>query len=115
MNSPLNPVCVAVLVALTPVTRAGENPSAASDDVPAVPTFHAPVAMKAAGQPVRVEEPGYAAPAWHDVDGDGRADLVVGQFAKGKMAVYRGIEGGQLAERTWLQADGKVAEIPGVW
>lgn len=76
--------------------------------------FEAPVRVKAAGQYVKVESPGYAAPCWTDVNGDKRGDLVVGQFNKGKMKVYLGSDGG-LTEGRWLRAGGKVAEVPGVW
>ena len=79
------------------------------------PQFDAPVQMKAAGQVVRVEAPGYASPCWADVDGDGKKDLVVGQFSKGKMKVYRNLGEGKLAEGEWLQAEGSTAEVPGVW
>lgn len=75
----------------------------------------APVRVEAAGKPISVEEPGYASPCWHDVDGDGRADLVVGQYADGKMMVYRSTEDGKFAKGEWLQADGKVAMVPGIW
>jgi len=77
--------------------------------------FHPPVRLKADGVPVRVEAPGYAAPCWADVDGDGKMDLLVGQFAKGKIQVFKGLGGGKLAGGAWLQAEGNVAEVPGVW
>ena len=77
--------------------------------------FEPPVRMKAGGPAVRVEPPGYASPCWADVDGDGKKDLVVGQFNKGKMRVFKNLGDGKLAAGVWLQADGKVAEIPGVW
>ena len=77
--------------------------------------FSEPVRLKAAGEYVRVESPGYACPAWEDVNGDGRKDLVVGQFAGGKMMVYRSNEDGTLAAGEWLWAGGEVAEVPGVW
>ena len=76
--------------------------------------YEAPVRMKAAGEYVKVEAPGYAAPCWTDVNGDQRGDLVVGQFNKGKVKVYQGSENG-LTEGQWLRAGGKVAEVPGVW
>lgn len=81
----------------------------------AAPLFHAPTRMQAAGAAVKVEAPGFAAPCWHDLDGDGRHDLIVGQFADGKMRVYRGGERGALQQGTWLQAEGKDAVVPGVW
>jgi len=81
----------------------------------AAPQFAAPVRLRAGDRFVQVDEPGYAAPCWHDVDGDGAKDLVVGQFADGKIKVYRNLGGGKLAAGTWLEAGGKVAEVPGVW
>ena len=77
--------------------------------------FHPPVRLTADGVPVRVESPGFACPCWADVDGDGKADLLVGQFAKGKVQVFKGLGGAKFAKGTWLQAEGSVAEVPGVW
>jgi hypothetical protein len=79
------------------------------------PSFTAPVRLKAGEAIIRVAEPGYAAPCWHDVDGDGKKDLVVGQFDDGRIKVYRGLGGGQLAAGEWLRAGGEIAEVPGVW
>ena len=77
--------------------------------------FHPPTRLEANGAPVRVEGPGYACPCWADLDGDGKKDLLVGQFHGGKIRVYRNLGDGKLAEGDWLKADGAVAEIPGVW
>ena len=77
--------------------------------------FEPPVRLKAGGVPIRVESPGYASPCWVDVDGDGKKDLVVGQFNKGKLKVYKNLGNGKFAEGVWLQAGGAVAEVPGVW
>ena len=81
----------------------------------AEPRFHPPVLLKAGGAPIRVEAPGYAAPCLADVDRDGKMDLLVGQFRQGKIQVFKGLGGGKFAKGTWLQADGKAAEVPGVW
>lgn len=77
--------------------------------------FAAPVRLKVGDKYIRVESPGYASPTWVDIDGDGKKDLVVGQFSGGKMKIYRNLGEGKLAEGKWLQAGGKDAEVPGVW
>jgi hypothetical protein len=71
--------------------------------------------MKADGVAVRVESPGYAAPCWADVDGDGKNDLLVGQFHQGKIRVFKNLGEGKFASGVWLKAEGQVAEVPGVW
>jgi hypothetical protein len=81
----------------------------------AEPRFHPPVRLTAGGVPIRVEPPGYAAPCLADVGGDGKMDLLVGQFRQGKIQVFKGLGGGKFAKGTWLQAAGKAAEVPGVW
>jgi hypothetical protein len=77
--------------------------------------FQPPVRLEADGVPVRVESPGYAAPCWADIDGDGKKDLLVGQFNQGKICVYKNLGDGKLAAAQWLKAAGAVAEVPGVW
>jgi hypothetical protein len=77
--------------------------------------FQAPVRMMADGVAVRVESPGYAAPCWADIDGDGKKDLLVGQFSKGNIRVFKNLGAEKLAAGEWLEAGGTVAEIPGVW
>ena len=77
--------------------------------------FHPPVRVQVAGADLKVEAPGYAAPCRHDVDGDGRRDLVVGQFAGGRIQVFRARADGALERGEWLRAGGDVAEVPGVW
>jgi len=78
-------------------------------------TFENPIRLEGGGEPVRVESPGYAAPCWADIDGDGLKDLLVGQFMNGKIRVFKNRGDGKLAAGEWLQADGKVAKVPGVW
>jgi FG-GAP-like repeat len=77
--------------------------------------FQPPTRFMADGVPVRVDNPGWACPCWADMDGDGKKDLLVGQFNGGKIRVYKNLGDGKLAAGDWLKADGAVAEIPGVW
>ncbi len=77
--------------------------------------FAAPVRLKAGGVPIRVEAPGFAAPCLADLNGDGKPDLLVGQFNQGKIRVYKGLGGAEFAPGDWLRAEGQVAEVPGVW
>ena len=77
--------------------------------------FADPVRVEAGGKAVRTDSPGYAAPCWADFDGDGKKDLLVGQFAGGKINVYKNLGDGKLAAGDWLQVQGKAAIIPGVW
>jgi hypothetical protein len=37
------------------------------------------------------------------------------QFHPPVRQVFKGLGGGKFAKGTWLQADGKAAEVPGVW
>jgi hypothetical protein len=64
---------------------------------------------------IRVEAPGYACPCLADLDGDGKPELLVGQFNKGKIQVFKHLGGTKFAKGSWLQAEGKDAEVPGVW
>jgi hypothetical protein len=77
--------------------------------------FAPPVLLKADGVAIRVEAPGYACPCWVDIDRDGKKDLVVGQFRDGKMRSFKNLGDGKFAAGEWLKAEGKVAEVPGVW
>jgi hypothetical protein len=80
--------------------------------------FEKPVILMAGGEPVKVASPGYACPSWADWDGDGKKDLLVGQFSKGLITVYKN-EGGEgipkLAKGEPLLTGKKPAEVPGVW
>lgn len=77
--------------------------------------FHSPTRMTAENGVIRVESPGYAAPCFADIDGDGRKDLLVGQFNDGKIQVYKSRGDGKFAAGEWLEAEGAIAEVPGVW
>lgn len=81
--------------------------------------FEKPIRLKAGGEFVRVEGPGYAAPCLADIDRDGKADLLVGQFNKGKIRVFKGEHPVsseiKFAAGDWLKIGGEIVEVPGVW
>jgi hypothetical protein len=74
-----------------------------------------PVQILAGGQPIDVEI-GHAAPFFADFNGDGKSDLLVGQFGDGKLRIYTNAGtreqpkfGGQF---TWFQADRQEGKVP---
>ena len=77
--------------------------------------FEPPVRLKAGQAAIRVENPGYAAPCWTDINGDGKQHLLVGQFSGGKIQVFKYLGDEKFAAGAWLQAEGKEAQVPGVW
>jgi hypothetical protein len=77
--------------------------------------FEKPVRLKGGDAFMRVEGPGWAAPCVADIDRDGKPDLLVGQFNKGKIRVYKGHGDLKFGPGEWLKAAGEVAEVPGVW
>ena len=80
--------------------------------------FAQPMMLKAGGAPIQVEAPGYACPSWADWDGDGKKDLLVGQFSQGKIHFFKN-EGNdsapQFKKGEFLLTGNKPAEVPGVW
>ena len=91
------------------------GPSLAAADF----SFAQPRQLNGGDKAIEVESPGYAAPSLADLNGDGVADLLVGQFRDGKIGFYKGSKGenGKLSfgAHEWLQAGGEIAKIPGVW
>ena len=79
------------------------------------PEFEAPVRLQAAGQPIFIDEPGYATPTWMDFTGDGREDLLVGQFDHGKIQIFERKPDGTFMAGRWLEAGGEIAQVPDVW
>jgi hypothetical protein len=72
-----------------------------------------PVLVMAGGKPIDVD--GYAAPFVGDFDGDGKNDLLVGQYVYGKLRIYRNV--GTNAEPKfdgfeWFTVDGLPACVP---
>jgi hypothetical protein len=73
-----------------------------------------PVRLESDGQPIDTEI-GHATPALYDWDGDGKRDLLVGQFGGGRMKILRNIgttQAPKFAAQQWFEADGKVVTTP---
>ena len=73
------------------------------------PVFDAPVAIEANGTPINVGTGGNASPFMIDWNGDGKQDLLLGQYLSGKVRFYENI-GENFApvfgDFVYLQADG---------
>jgi hypothetical protein len=88
------------------------------DDTVAPPKrewFAPPVRIEADGKPIDHGAAwGHCGPTLHDLDGDGLADLVVGDFS-GRFTVYKNV-GTKLEPRfasgVLLKADGEQAHVP---
>jgi hypothetical protein len=64
--------------------------------------------------PIDVEI-GHAAPLVADLDGDGKLDLLVGQFKEGRLRIYRNIGSNndpRFASFAWFQAGGANGKVP---
>src|SRR5688572_10729046 len=73
-----------------------------------------PFRLKAAGGYVDCDI-GHAAPYLYDLDGDGKRDLLVGQFGEGKLRIYKnqGTDAKpDYAEHAWLEVESQVVTTP---
>jgi hypothetical protein len=74
-----------------------------------------PVPVLVDGQPLDVGRDGHSAPFVGDFDGDGRRDLLVGQYHEGRLRVYRNRgedRRPQFRDFTWFEADGRPGRVP---
>lgn len=86
----------------------------ASGGVAAGSELGTPVRIEADGKPIDVDV-GHAAPWVADWDGDGKADLLVGQFGDGKLRIYRNLgtpAAPKYGAATWFEAGGKTGAVP---
>jgi hypothetical protein len=73
------------------------------------PVFDAPVAIEANGTPINVGTGGNASPFVVDWNGDGKQDLLLGQFNGGNIRFYENTGENYapvFGDSTFLQADG---------
>lgn len=76
--------------------------------------FHKPVRLKADGKWIDTDI-GHAAPFVSDIDGDGKRDLLVGQFGGGKLKIYRNVgtdERPRYRKATWFRAGRGDGTVP---
>ena len=81
---------------------------------PLDPELAPPVRLEAGGKPIDTEI-GHAAPLVVDWNGDGKRDLLVGQFGQGILWIFlnQGTDAAPaLAAGTKFQADGKDGTVP---
>jgi len=74
----------------------------------------APLALLAAGKPIDVDV-GHAAPCVADLLGEGKPQLLVGQYGDGKLRVYRNAGGARerrFGKFEYFQAGGDTGKVP---
>ena len=77
-------------------------------------TLRKPRLVRVGGDPIDVSV-GHAAPMMRDWNSDGISDLLVGQFGKGSLGVYRNsAKKGEpkLGERVWAKSDKAKLKVP---
>ena len=74
-----------------------------------------PLSLQVGGQPLDVARDGHSAPFVGDFDGDGKRDLLVGQYHEGRLRVYRNTGSNARPRFTgyrWFEAGGKPGRVP---
>jgi hypothetical protein len=89
--------------------------AAAAEEKPApVSGMAPPVTVLAADKPIDVDI-GHAAPCLADLLGEGKPQLLVGQFGDGKLRVYRNVgtaKEPKFKDFEWFKAGGDVGKVP---
>lgn len=75
----------------------------------------APINIQAGGKIIDTGGVGYAAPFFGDFDGDGVRDLLIGEFAQGKLRIYRNVGTNtkpHFEDFQWFQNDAPTGRVP---
>ncbi|MFO7639553.1 MAG: hypothetical protein R6X14_09740 [bacterium] len=78
-----------------------------------VPRFRGPTRIEAGGVPIDLGY--YTAPLMFDWNGDGRKDMIVGQFSYGQIAFFENVgedSAPAFDSYEYLQASGQVIQLP---
>ena len=78
-----------------------------------VPRFRDPVRIEAGGVPIGLGN--YTAPVMYDWNGDGKKDMIVGQFSQGRIAYFENVgedSAPVFAGLEYLRADGQIIQLP---
>jgi hypothetical protein len=76
-----------------------------------------PVQVMAGGKAIDLSDAiGHAAPCYGDIDGDGRSDLLVGQFKDGQLRIYKNVGSTRQPQfdsnYTWFKAGADLGRVP---
>ena len=78
-----------------------------------VPRFRGPERISAGGTPIDLGH--YTAPVMIDWNGDGKKDMIVGQFSFGQIAYFENVgedSAPVFSSYEYLKADGQIIQLP---
>ncbi|MGQ0633067.1 MAG: FG-GAP repeat domain-containing protein [Planctomycetaceae bacterium] len=79
------------------------------------PELEPPRQITALGEPIDIQREGQGCPVFADFDGDGLADLLVGEAFSGRLRIYRNLgtsKEPRFGDYEWFRAGGEIARVP---